>query len=237
MIYAHLDTGSTIDIRLREALLVYTSRDSPYGPERILLEARPIVDGPDGPEYGAGWPADGEYLNRILHQDTKASTLRALDRRLIAVGENEAAWWAPASRQAPYFSTGSGMVRHSGETVSMPALLYHVRGRQLRIRALASRSRPGPKTPLYVAPLWNIHGSGSLCIGTMPVPVGDPADCIDAWVRAFWDSAFTTPHCARLCAHPTGYSRMLRELRKLPRFPSRWLVPTNERVEQWLNQK
>lgn len=236
MIYAHLSTGSTIDIRLREALLVYTSTNLPHGDERVLLEARPIINGPQGPEFGAGWPADAEYLNRILHHE-KSSTLRTLDRRLLALGDNEAAWWAPASRQAPYFAMGSRLVAHSGETVSMPALVYHVRHGQLRIRATASRKRPTSRTPLYVAPLWNIYENGTLCAGTMPIPVGDPADCIDAWQRAFWDSAFTTPHCPKLCAHPTGYSRMLRQLRRLPRFPNEWLVPTNDTLEQWLKWK
>lgn len=236
MLYANLTSGSTVDLRLREALFVYTSNDSAYGRNQVYLEVRPIVEGPDGPEYGAGWPADAAFLNRILHQEKRSSPLRTLDRRLLAIGDDEAAWWSPASRRTLYFSTDSTMVRHSGETLAMPRLLYHVRGRNLRIRALASRGGPGVSTPLYVAPLWNIHPSGALCAGTMPIPEGHPADRIDAWERAFWDSAFTIPHTAKLCAHPNGYARMLHTLRKRPRFPSEWLVPTKERLDQWLNK-
>ena len=234
MIHTHIHTGSTLDLRLREALLVYTS--GAHGPEKTYLEVRPIVDGPDGPQYGAGFPADAAYLARMLQRDTPPR-LGFLSQRLLAVGENEAAWWAPAGRHTPFFSVGRRMAKCSGEEVAMPALLYHVRGRQLRIRALACRGRPGPRTPLYIAPLWNIYQSGALCMGSMPVPDGAPADCTEAWERSFWDSAFTTPHDPRLCGHPKGYAAMLKALRTLPRFPTRWLVPSKERLDQWLNSR
>ena len=234
MITAHIHTGSSLDLRLREALLVYTSDG--YGPEKTYVEVRPIVDGPDGPRYGAGYPADAAHLARMLQRDAPPR-LGFLNARLLAVGEDEAAWWSPAGRHTPFFTAGRNMTRHSGVEVAMPALLYHVRGRQLRIRALACRGRPGPRTPLYVAPLWNIYQTGALCMGSMPVPEGPPAERTDAWERAFWDSAFTTPHDPRACGHPKGYPAMLRALRTLPRFPSRWLVPSKERLASWLNSR
>ena len=234
MIHTHINTGSTLDLRLREALLVYTSEG--HGPAKTYLEVRPIVEGPAGPQYGAGFPADAAYLARMLQRDAPPR-LGFLSPRLLAVGESEAAWWSPAGRHTPFFTGGRKMDRYSGVEVAMPALLYHVRGRQLRIRALACRGRPGPRTPLYIAPLWNIYRNGSLCMGSMPVPDGTPAECTDAWERAFWDSAFTTPHDPRLCGHPKGYSAMLAALRRLPRFPTEWLVPSKERLEEWLNSR
>lgn len=234
MIHAHIHTGSTLDLRLSEALFIYTGGG--HGPEKTYLEVRPILEGPDGLEYGAGRPADAADLARMLQRDAPPR-IGFLDQRLLAVGENEAAWWAPAGRQTLFFSGGTRMIRHSGVEVAMPALLYHVRGRQLRVRALACRGRPGPRTPLYIAPLWNIYQHGGLCMGSMPVPDGAPAERTGAWERAFWDSAFTTPHDPRLCGHPKGYSAMLKALRPLPRFPTAWLVPSNERVESWLNSR
>jgi PRTRC genetic system protein B len=235
MIYAHIDTGAELDIRLREALFIYASPNG-YGSERLVLESRPILNGPEGLEYGAGIPVDRDYVARMLWEDTPPS-LHLLDTRLLAVGSNEAAWWSPASRRTLFFSPESGMVKHSGEEVAMPALLFHVRKGQLRIRAIACRGRPRPGTPLYVAPFWNIYPGGALCAGTMPIPTGEPAQCIDAWETAFWDSAFTDPHVASLCAHPKGYGRMLHQLRHRPRFPNEWLVPANERTHEWLNRQ
>lgn len=235
MIDTHISTGSALDLQLREiAFLVYTEQGN-GSEKKSYLEVRPILHGPNGPEYGAGFPADGAYIQRLLQRDTPPK-LAMLDRRLIAAGEEEAAWWSPPAKQTLFF-TGGTMTKHSGQTVSMPALLFHVRDRVLRVRALACRGRPSSRTPLYVAPLWNIYRNGTLCMGSMPVPQGPPVDRIDAWERAFWDSAFTISHDPRVCGHPKGYSRMLTELRKLPRFPSRWLVPSEERVEQWLNSK
>lgn len=232
MIHTHVNTGSTLDLRLREAILVYTSDG--HGPEKTFIEVRPIHDGPDGPQYGAGFPADAAYLGRMLQGDTPPR-LGFLNPRLLAVGESEAAWWSPPGRHTPFFAGGRKMDRFSGVEITMPALLYHVRGRQLRIRALACRGRPRRGTPLYVAPLWNIYQNGTLCMGSMPVPDGVPADCTDAWERAFWDSAFNTPHDPRLSGHPKGYAAMLRALRRLPRCPTEWLVPSKERLDQWLN--
>lgn len=234
MIHTHTDLGSSVDLELREALLVYTSGG--YGTERVYVEVRPIIDGPDGPEYGAGVPADPDYLVRMLRSGTSRS-LDLLNPRLLAQGTEEAAWWSPAGVRRPMFAAGGRMARHSGIAVAMPALLYHVQGRRLRVRALACRGRPAPNTPLYIAPLWNIYKNGGLCMGSMPIPTGPPAECMDAWERAFWDSAFTVPHDARLCGHPKGYTAMLRALRTLPRFPKPWLVPSEERLEEWLTKR
>lgn len=234
MIHTQLGTGSTLELRLREAVFVYTSDGT--DPERTYVEVRPILEGPDGPQYGAGFPADAAHLARMLRRDTPPR-LELLDPRLLAVGEDEAAWWSPPRRHTLFFSVGRKMERYSGVEVAMPALLYHVRGRQFRIRALACRGRPRPRTPLYVAPLWNVYRSGTLCMGSMPIPEGAPAECIDAWERSFWDSAFTTPHDSRLCGHPKGYTAMLRALRSPDRFPTRWLVPSKERLESWLHRR
>lgn len=233
MIHAHVDTGSETVLRLEQALLVYASEGG--GPRRLYLEVRPVVDGPDGPEYGAGRTVDAEYVQRMLQRDG-APGLRLLGERLLAVGEDEAAWWAPAGRHAPVFSAGGPLAGHSGVPVAMPALLFHVRGRRLRVRALACRGRPGPGARLYVAPLWNVYRDGGVCMGSMPVPAGAPAGRTDAWEAAFWDSAFTTPHDPRACRHPDGYAAMLSELRTLPRFPARWLTPSKERMDAWLTR-
>lgn len=235
MIYTHIRTGGSLNLRLEEiAFLVYS--DDGRGSEKTYVEVRPIVRGPNGPEYGAGRPADAAYIRRMLDRDAPTK-LRLLSPRLLAVGEDEAAWWTPAGRQSPFFSGANEMKKHSGKQVAMPALVYHVRNRVLRVRAVACRGRPTSRTPLYVAPLWNIYRNGTLCMGSMPVPDGPPAERTEAWERAFWDSAFTTPHDPRVCGHPKGYSAMLKELRKLPRFPSQWLVPSTERLEQWLTSK
>lgn len=234
MIHTHVNTGSELSLRLEQALLVYTGEG--HGPRKLYLEARPVIDGPDGPQYGAGKTVDAAYVQRMLLRDGPPK-VSLLHRRLLAVGDDEAAWWSPAGRRAPIFSAGGALAEHSGLAVAMPALLFHVRGRQLRVRALACRGRPGPLTPLYVAPLWNIYRDGGLCMGSMAVPSGPPAERAEAWEAAFWDSAFTTAHDPRVCGHPDGYAAMLTELRSLPRFPTRWLVPSKERLEAWLNRR
>jgi PRTRC genetic system protein B len=233
MIHSYVQTGNSVELRLQQVALFYARED--HGAETGYVEVRPIIQGPTGPEYGAGRPADAEYLRRMLLGDMPL-TLNLLDPRLLAHGGNEAAWWSRPGRQALFF-TGDGMKRHDAKSVSMPALVFHVRDGRLRVRALACRGRPTPRTPLYVAPLWNIYSNGNVCMGSMPVPDGPPAERIDAWERAWWDSAFTGPHDSRSCGHPGGYQRMLTELRKLPRFPSRWLVPSGERMAEWLNRR
>ena len=236
MIHTQVATGASLDLHLEEVAFLVYSGDGRGSAGNTYVEIRPIIRGPNGPEYGAGRAAEAADILRVLQRDAPPK-LTFLDTRLLAASEDEAAWWTPPARKTPFFSGDDKMKRHDGKTVSMPALLYHVKNGKLRIRALACRGRPHRQTPLFVAPLWNIYRDGTLCMGSMPVPKGPPAECIDAWERAFWDSAFTTPHDTRVCAHPKGYGQMMKELRDLPRFPSRWLVPSKERMEQWLTRR
>lgn len=233
MLDAHVSLGEEVTLRLKHALLIYESEG--YGTTRQYIEARPILHGPEGPQYGAGVPADARQLRRILQRD--AGKLVLLPDRLLAVAEGEVAWWTPPGRRTPIFLTTGELAAHSGRSVMMPALLFHVRGRALRVRALAGGSRPRADDPLYVAPVWNVYRNGSLCMGSMPLPRGRPADRIEAWETAFWDSAFTVAHDPRVSGHPRGYAAMLKALRTRARFPDRWLVPSGETVETWLNGK
>jgi len=235
MINTSIDTGGEVAIHLQEAVLVYSSDN--YGNQRRYLEVRPIVKGAGGLlDYGPGRPADMTYFRNLLLADD-APKLTPVDTRLLAVGPDEAVWWSPAGLRSPLFAGREELSHLSGLPMAMPSLVFHATRRSLRIRAVACRSRPTARTQLCVAPLWNIYDTGWLCIGTMPIPEGPPSERIAQWEKAFWDSAFTVPHVARLCQHPEGYAAMLTELRTRTRFPKEWLVPTKERLGAWLNHK
>ncbi|HET6229661.1 MAG TPA: PRTRC system protein B [Longimicrobiaceae bacterium] len=233
MIETHISTGTDLSLQLKEAILLYRGSGGAGG--KTYLEARRIVEGPNGPEYGAGRPVDAGFLARVL-REAPVRVLSVVHRRLLASGDGEAVWWSPAGPRTPFFSRTGPLGEHSLQTVAMPALVFHAQKRRLRVRALACRGMPGARAPLYHAPLWNVYTTGWLCMGSMPIPPGQPVDCIEAWEAAFWDTAFTTPHHTHLSRHPFGYAAMLTDLRTLPRFPARWLVPAHERLESWLNR-
>lgn len=237
MINAQVDTGDSVTVQLKSALLFYQTQANGV-PARSYIEMRPVIQGEHGPIYGAGRPAQADEVRRLLDDHGHGAQMNVLDPRLLCVRNEEAAWWSRPAKHAPIFSSSvKGMKTISGVDVPMPALVFHVRDNVLRVRAVRTRGRPKATTPLFVAPLWNVYTHGGLCMGSMHRPAGRPLEQIDAWEKAFWDSAFNTCHDPRACGRPGTYAAMLRALRKRDRFPAEWLTPSHQTLQQWLNAR
>lgn len=234
MISTHVDTGNSVSLNLTHALLFYETDG--YGEKTRYVEQRDIIQTAQGPAYGAGRPLDEAGLRGLLERDGQPDKLHMLDPRLLAMSEGEVAWWSPASTRKLIF-TRKEMADVSGVELPMPAMVFHVRRNILRVRALRQSRRPLASTALMVAPAWNVYNGGDLCMGSMTRPTGRPIDRLEAWENAFWDSAFTGAHDARTCGREGGYHEMLREARRTGKFRSEWLVPSKEKLSEWLTKE
>lgn len=76
-------------------------------------------------------------------------------------------WYRPASTKDLLFKFGK---KQHTVLAALPSLLFIRDQTELRIFALNSNERPTPKSKLFHAPLMNINGQGSLCLGDAILP-------------------------------------------------------------------
>ena len=123
----------------------------------------------------------------------------------------------------------------SGKRFPQPALVWDVKGQQLRVRALGESARPDAKTTLFRAPYWNVGDDGRVCLGSTRVPKNISVDSLGRWETAFFESEFSHPNGSRrLTEHPGGFVGLWAELRNKRRFPASYLSSTNETLERFL---
>jgi PRTRC genetic system protein B len=115
-----------------------------------------------------------------------------------------------------------------------PLLLFANSNGALAVMALAEDARPGPAAPLYHAPLPNINGRGSVCLGSTRLPSFDPLAGAPAW-DAFWGSAFSSHQVSgKSKRHPGDVRLLLLELDGRKRFPLDDLLPASLTLAEWL---
>jgi PRTRC genetic system protein B len=116
-----------------------------------------------------------------------------------------------------------------------PALIFKVADKALFVRAVATRSRPNPETPLKTAPYWNTDSRGLVCPGSMRVPESSDLASMTQWEGAYFQSEFT--HAAgavRLTKYPRGFVSLWRGLVGRKRFPVQYLTDAGETLQEFV---
>lgn len=96
-------------------------------------------------------------------------------------------WYRPAEKKAINFSRQLGIKGSS--TVTIPACLYMIKGREMYVYALESNARPTVKTKLFNAPFFNVYEDGRICLGTAPISstrAETYEEEIERYERGFW---------------------------------------------------
>jgi PRTRC genetic system protein B len=146
-------------------------------------------------------------------------------------------WWSRPQQRVMFFGgTNEEAQRLNGRVFPHPALIFKVAGKDLFVRAVATRSRPGPKTLLKTAPYWNTDGPrGFVCPGSMRVPETTDVASMPQWMDAYFRSQFTHPAPAvRLTSHPDGFMGLWRNLVGRKRFPVQFLTDAKETLEEFV---
>lgn len=230
--------GAASPFRLSRALLIY-SQDG--GGSYATDHA--IRIGERGPEIGAGAPISAEGLRQLI-SDIAASAQRPvglLPEAAISVGRDWIAWWCRSGVRTMFFNVKAtdkqpGFQRAG--RAAHPALFFAARQRQLWVFALGEDARPTSETPLFHAPLMNVHESGSVCLGSQPAPDAPLGDSVPMWVDGFFSSEFTHSNHAGCVRYPGGASAF--SLANLDgefgdRVPTDCLVPADMTVGRFLS--
>lgn len=217
---------------LSDALLCYRAGD-----EHAVFQCPVTVDASGVPQLGAMRPVSAAFLAALRTRTAAKVPLEFLPPHVLYRAPGVIVWWTPpCQRRLSYGDQQSEFSQVHGHEVHLPAFVWRLTdGRDLAIRAVAGAERPIDSTPLFVAPVWNVYDSGSVCLGTMRAPHRDAVDVIAAWVTSFWGSVFTHPNANRgtLVHHPEGFFGAWVAARTMP-FADAWLVSARQTLAEFV---
>jgi PRTRC genetic system protein B len=228
-----------------EVRLLGDAAETVYLPAWALVEYRPESGqgesrlavwrfGPEG-EARALYTPDPRWLRALLRRLEEArgnrqKELEWVHPRLLVRGEERMAWWRPAW-PAPMHFTLPALEDLSGEVFPQPPLLFLQVREQIHLFALPKEQRPGPDTPLLLAPYFNYYTDrGWVCWGTGPVPPKEERANLEAWENAFFASAFS--HASGAPLKKGTLSDLWRGLKGKKRFPLGRLKPAGLTVRE-----
>jgi PRTRC genetic system protein B len=230
-------------LRAVQAILVYEDL-SENGTDCALLAHR-IEQNKHGLRLGTGrhfGPADQQALLDILLGSTGQQSAY-LPPEVIAHGSGRVAWYVSGCRRPMWFRMPGRESFHVD--VPWPTLLFSVLGQKVHLAALARATRPEADTPVYHAPLMNVHANTSLCAGNAILPHSASLRERRGYEVAVFNTNFTHCNHEHTLARPAGAAvsnaEHLRFYRRLessgsPQFPDSALVPLGLSVSQWLAQ-
>lgn len=233
------EIGNRHEFVLKRALLVY---------EDQLSRREQFVTVHDVIREGSAPAQSGLGPGRLLTTAFLKHLCRGLERRgqAIILPENVLActsdllmWWTPQRQHRMFFSDGAEDRRElNGRACPHPALVWLVRHGRLSLRALDQSIRPRPATALMIAPYWNTEPSrGDVCEGDMRRPRETAVSNMLEWEEGFFNSRFTHPSgMGKLTNHPGGFIELWTELADKQQFPSRYLIPAKQTLQQMVGE-
>lgn len=142
-------------------------------------------------------------------------------------------WYREATHRVIHFSAS---LKIPSVLFPVPALVYHVDGKELSIYALKGDRRPKMTDKLYMAPYHNTDDEGLVCLGS--VKVARPAvttyeTLTKYWEDLFWLGEFT--HVNGDGPTKTDLTKLYRQLAKVKKTSAPW--PEDELKESQIKFK
>ncbi len=231
-----MDIGSTClmddaKYELANAILLYTKKTG-YSSAQVCFASIHEVENKAGtPRIMQGSAVSNKAIIEALKQLTPEEYIQSelLPENILAKGSDHLVWYAkPQKRQVWFKDANIGDVSFLADH---PGLVFVVAHQQWHVFAINGNERPTPKTPLYVAPYFNVWAGGHICVGNIDLPKGKMKFDTGAWEECFFRSYFTHPNVhtkGGLTKYRGGIYALWRALKKGRAFPIRSLVPSGE---------
>jgi PRTRC genetic system protein B len=229
----HVSIGENHRFELREALLVYSDKQSSFITRHEVTARK---DAP--PTLGAAQPLTVAFIESLVRSLGGAVQADVLPVNVLAKTDRMIVWWTPAQRRQMFYENSEGKSSQlNGRVFPQPPLVWRVSNNELIIRALVENKRPEGATKLAVAPFWNLSDDGGVCTGTMRRPDSASVAAIPAWERGFYESAFTHANVGRLTRHEGGFEGLWTGLAgKHKRFPLETLIHLPQTLSQFVRR-
>lgn len=187
-----------------------------------------------GPRLAAGMPATLEACSAFARTMTDRAAFSGwIAAEILFIGPRTVAWWRAPTPATVFFETEHKEAKRrlgtrTGKT-PQPGLVHILAEGEWYVYAVKGAARPGPSTPMFRVPYFNVWKDGHICEGNIKRPTRVTPDTLAHFERAFFDSRFTHPN--EDSRHLTRYKRGLYELwrdlldGKHKTFPEASLLP------------
>jgi PRTRC genetic system protein B len=171
-----------------------------------------------------------------------ANQVEFLSETVLASSPTLLCWYHPACVREVYFKCIKEDKANelNGKMVTWVPLLFIAKPKKLHVFALGSSERPTLETPLYNAPLYNVSGDGSVCVGaSVNLPSVLSPSRIPELERAVYDTNFSHVSHAGLTHHENGHYGYWKSMvgPRLKSVPVGLLVSANRKVKDLLQTK
>ncbi|MBQ4855600.1 PRTRC system protein B [Rhodanobacter sp. B2A1Ga4] len=234
----------TDELQPTMALLVHTAgnmQGDSSGARQLVLTMHDIVRGTNGPMLNAGRilsHADAQELgSRLLTPGTaRRAGIQLVPEVLLRETNTGLTWFRPAQRTHQHWRTEGG--REVIDAV-IPGLVFHVENGVLHVAAYAGAERPALNTPLYHAPIGNVHDDTLVCTGNATLPRQQDQESIRSWERVLLATNFShINHPRTLAAKDTSTEQLIAFWKKRKRYTTppdaRFLHPLRKTLSAWL---
>ena len=233
------EIGNRHQFVLKKALLIYEDQISRH--EQFVTVHDVLREGaePHAPRLGPGTLLTTAFLKQLSRGLERKVKAVILPENVLVCASDLMVWWTPGRLHRMYFSDGAEDRREiEGRICPHPPLLWSVRHGRLSLRALLQAVRPTAETELMIAPYWNTASSrGEVCEGDMRRPRETDISNILQWEEGFFNSRFTHPSgMGKLTTHSGGFIGLWTELAGRERFPSEYLVPARQTLQQFVGE-
>jgi PRTRC genetic system protein B len=231
-----IEIGGNSAVELRKAVMIYTGTHAYVTVHDVLRDEK------GRPHYGPPEALSAEFVKSLfeLLNQKVVREIEVLPSNVLCLTDDLVAWWSPAAVRPMFFESATDKEANalSGGMFPHPPLVLVATERHLFVRALSINERPTSGTPLFSAPYWNTYEDGSVCTGSMRVPVPDVSATVTAdWERGFFESAFTHPAGAvRLTSYKGGIIPMWASVLGRDAFPDQYLVTAHETLLQFIRR-
>ena len=233
------EIGNRHEFVLKQALLVYEDQISRHEQFVTVHDVLRGGSASQQPRLGPGRLLTTAFLKHLCRGLERKAKAVILPENVLACTADLLVWWTPERLHRMYFSDGTEDRRRiDGQVCPHPALVWSVRHGRLSLRALAQSARPTGATQLMVAPYWNTEPTrGDVCEGDMRRPRETDVTNMLQWEEGFFNSRFTHPSgMGRLTSHSCGFIGLWMELADKQRFPSRYLIPARQTLQQLVGE-
>ncbi len=225
---------------LHRAILLYESNTQTIATLHDMLHTDNAP-----PQILPGQCLTAEMLDELLRKLSASPVQRSILPPEVLCDTGCLCWWKPSCRAPIFFNTKSAAFNKelNGKEVLHPTLLFLAKPGRLQILALSEDKRPGPDTPLFRAPYYNLYSlgdEGAMCQGNVRLPeVTLPRD-IPIWEKAFFETNFTHSNIggAPLTKMKGGHDALWRVMAKRIIIGSHadYLVPLKITLQEAVNK-
>ncbi|MEY2117290.1 hypothetical protein [Rhodanobacter sp. FW106-PBR-R2A-1-13] len=198
------------------------------GQGQALLDAGRLLTDGEAATLGQALLRPEEHAGARQYPFTPPTLLRDAPRSLT--------WFVAPHRRTQFWRTNNGRIAIDAV---LPGLIFHVVENVLCVAAYEGTDRPHARTPLFHAPVGNVHADGRVCVGNATLPTSGGYESMPGWERVLLATNFVHvnhPTCLRGGVRTEQLIAFWQRRKRYATPPAgRLMAPLADRLDEWVN--